>query len=264
MKLERTKYGILTELFKRIMIDKEFEERNRKKIELMIKDDHLRELTKSWFLASLKYEYAYHFTWLGRPIIQYPTDIIAIQEIIWKVKPDLIIETGIARGGSLILSASILELIGKGHVLGIDIDIREPNRQEIEKHPMSKRISIIQGSSIDKKVVQQVHRFSENKKNIMLFLDSNHTHEHALKEMEFYSPLVSKGSYMVVFDTIIEDIPEIFINNTNKRPWGRGNNPKTAVKQFLKNNNRFKVDKAIENKMLITVAPEGFLKCIRD
>lgn len=246
------------------MTDKEFEVKNRKNIKRMIKDSRLKALTNSWFLRSLKHEYAYHFTWLGMPIIQFPTDIIAIQEIIWKVKPDLIIETGIARGGSLILSASILELIGNGNVLGIDVNIRKRNKREIERHYLSKRITMIEGSSIDDAVVKQVYKFSKNKRKIILFLDSNHTHDHVFKELELYSSLVTKGSYMVVFDTVIEDMPHTFFTGINKRQWRKGNNPKTAVHEFLKTNHRFKIDKEIENKILITVAPDGFLKCIKD
>jgi len=239
--------------------DKEFEKRNTKFINLMSKDKKFEEKTKNWFEHSWKHEYLYHFKWLGRPIIQFPQDIIAIQELIWKVKPDLIIETGIARGGSIIFSASILELIGKGEVIGIDIDIRKHNRKEIEKHPLMKRIIMIEGSSIDKKVVNQIYKISKGKKKIMLLLDSNHTHKHVLEEMKAYSPLVKKGSYMVVFDTIIDDLPKKFFD----RPWDVGNNPKTAVKEFLKKNSRFKIDKKIENKLIITACPDGFLKCIK-
>lgn len=212
------------------MIDKEFEQKNRNIIRQMSSDNNFKKLSKSWFKTSEKYEYSYHFTWLGRPIIQYPQDIIALQEIIWKVKPDLIIETGIARGGSLIFSASILELIGNGKVLGIDIDIRKHNKKEIERHPMYKRITMIEGSSIDKIIVEKAYKLARGKKRVLLILDSNHTHEHVLKEMELYSPLVTKGSYMIVFDTVIEDMskPSKLLNN--KRPWGKGNNPKTAVK----------------------------------
>ena len=239
--------------------DKEFEKRNTKFINSMSKDVKFKEKTKDWSEHSWKYEYLYHFRWLGRPIIQFPQDIMAIQELIWKVKPDLIIETGIARGGSLIFSASILELLGKGEVIGIDIDIRKHNRKEIEKHPLMKRITMIEGSSIDKKVVNQIHKISKGKKKIMVFLDSNHTHKHVLEEMKAYSPLVKKGSYMIVFDTVIDDLPKKFFD----RPWDVDNNPKTAVKEFLKKNTRFKIDKKIENKLIITACPDGFLKCIK-
>jgi len=227
----------------------------------MLRDLELKKQSKEWFENSLKYEYSYHFIWLGRPIIQYPQDILAIQEIIWKVKPDLIIETGIAHGGSLILSASILELVGKGEVVGIDIDIRKHNKQEIEKHSMFKRITMIQGSSIDKAIIKKIQKIAKEKKRIMVILDSNHTHKHVLEELKAYSPLVVKGSYLIVLDTIIGDIPEDYSKN---RPWGHNNNPKTAVNEFLKTNERFKVDKKIEEKLLFTAAPNGYLKCIKN
>jgi len=240
----------------------DFQERNREMSDSMSQDSGLKDLTQDWFVRSSKYEYSYHFSWLGRPIIQFPQDIIASQEIIWSVKPDLIIETGIAHGGSLIFSASMLELLGgDGQVLGIDIDIREHNRVEIEKHPLSKRITMFEGSSIDDDVAKQIHDFAKDKTRVLVFLDSNHTHEHVLKEMELYSPLVKKGSYLVVFDTVIEDMPDEFWQD---RPWGKGHNPKTAVWEFLKTNDRFEIDKEIENKLLITVAPDGYLKCVKD
>jgi len=224
------------------------------------KHKELKEQSLSWMLAVAVGQYTYNFSWLGRPIIQYPQDMIATQEIIWQVKPDLIIETGIAHGGSLIFYASMLELLGgDGRVLGIDIDIREHNRVGIEKHPMFKRIAMIEGSSIDEEIVRQVYDFANNKKQVLILLDSMHTHDHVLKELLLYSPLVTKGSYLVVFDTIIEDMPEDFFPD---RPWGKGNNPKTAVWEFLKTNDRFVVDKEIENKLLITVAPDGYLKCV--
>ena len=239
-----------------------FEKEKIENVQKMSRDNHLRALSQHWITDASTYKYSYHFTWLGRPIIQFPQDIIAMQEIIWEVKPNLIVETGIAHGGSLIFYASILELLGSdGQVVGVDIDIREHNRVEIEKHPMFKRISMIEGSSIDDKVVQQVYSFAKGKNKVLVVLDSNHKHEHVLKELQLYSPLVSKGSYLVVFDTIVEDLPEDLWND---RPWGKGNNPKTAVWEFLKTNNRFEIDKEIENKLLITVAPDGYLKCIKD
>ena len=239
--------------------DKFFVERNND-IKKMGCDSEIRLLVENFIIKTSEYKYSYNFTWLGRPIIQYPQDMVAMQEIIWQVKPDLIIETGIAHGGSLIFYASMLELLGDGgQVLGIDIDIREHNRVEIEKHAMYKRINMIQGSSIDKNIAKQVHDFAKDKKQILVVLDSMHTHDHVLKELKFYSPLVTKGSYLVIFDTVIEDMPENFFPD---RPWGKGNNPKTAVWEFLKKNKRFEIDKMIENKLLITVALGGYLKCI--
>jgi len=241
-------------------MQKEFENKNNKLIKTMSKDLEFKKQSDEWFKKSLKYEYSYHFSWLGHPIIQYPQDILAVQEIIWKIKPDLIIETGIAHGGSLILSASILELIGKGEVVGIDIDIRKHNKKEIEKHSLFKRITMIEGSSINKEIIKKVQDLAKGKKKIMVILDSNHTHDHVFNELIAYSPLVSKGSYLIIFDTIVQNMPEEF---TKKRPWGKNNNPKTAVNEFLKKNDRFKIDKKFENKLLITAAPDGYLKCIK-
>lgn len=231
-------------------------------IDLMAADKELRELTARWFDLSCQYKYCYNFSWMGRPIIQFPQDIIAMQEIIWAVQPDLIIETGIAHGGSLIFYASMLELTGNdGRVLGIDIDIRPHNRVEIDRHPMSKRITMIEGSSVDHSIASQVRSFAGTARRPLVVLDSNHTHEHVLRELQLYSPLVKKDSFVVVFDTVVEDMPEDFFPD---RPWGKGNNPKTAVREFLATNDRFQIDKTIENRLLITVAPGGYLRCVRD
>tara|TARA_B110000467_G_C18112775_1_gene363446 strand:- start:14 stop:760 length:747 start_codon:yes stop_codon:yes gene_type:complete len=245
--------------------NEKFENHNKKIIKQMNKDVGFFKLSKKWLLQSLKHQYSYHFRWLGLPIIQYPQDIIATQEIIWNVKPDLIIETGIARGGSLIFSASILQIIGKGSVLGIDIDIRKHNKIAIKKHPLSKRITMIEGSSIDEKVVNKVKTIAKTKKRVMVFLDSNHTYEHVLKELELYSSLVKKGSYIIVFDTIIDDIPNNWWGkHISTRPWNKKNNPKSAVKDFVLKNNRFKIDHTIDDKILLTVAPSGYLKCVKN
>jgi len=222
----------------------------------------LKRIGIEFIQKTLMCKYSYNFSWLGRPIIQFPQDIVAVQELIWQIKPDLIIETGIAHGGSLILSASILELIGgDGIVLGIDVEIREHNRIAIQAHSLAKRIRMIQGSSTDDLVAKKIREIAKGKKSILVLLDSNHTHDHVLRELELYSPLVNRGSYLIVFDTIVEDLPE---GSFPDRPWDKGNNPKTAVREFLKTNHRFVVDKDIENKLLITTAPEGYLKCISD
>ena len=244
--------------------DLKFEKRNKRFVDSMSKDPIVKKLSDKWLIACHKYEYSYHFTWLGLPIIQYPQDIIAIQEIIWKVKPDLVIETGIARGGSLLLSASILELIGHGTVLGIDVDIREFNKKNIKKSHLIKRISMIQGSSTDKKVVNQVKKFAKGKKRILIFLDSAHNFKHVLKELKSYSSLVKRGSYIVVFDTVAENFPtNWFKKNGTDSSLNKTNNPKTSVHEFLKLNNRFKIDKEFQRKLLVTSAPDGFLKCVK-
>ena len=240
----------------------EFEREKRENVATLTADQRLRDLSTQWISETAPRKYVYHFTWMGRPIIQFPQDIVAMQELIWQVQPELIIETGVAHGGSLILYASLLELIGgNGGVLGVDIDIRAHNRAAIEAHPMSRRIQLLQGSSIDREVGRRVHELAEGKQRVMVVLDSHHTHAHVLKELELYSPLVPAGSYLVVFDTIIEDMPA---GTFTDRPWDRGNNPKTAVDEFLRQTDRFVVDEAIDGKLLITAARGGYLKCLRD
>jgi cephalosporin hydroxylase len=237
---------------------------DREKREMIAKqgaDDALRGLTRDWFDRTCDYRYSYNFTWLGIPIIQYPQDIVAMQELVWRIRPELIIETGVAHGGSLMLSASILELLGgPGRVVGIDIDIRSHNRQAIEAHPMMKRITLLEGSAISDETFARVEELARGKGPTLVILDSNHTHEHVARELELYSRFVTNGSYLIVFDTVIEDMPGPF----HDRPWGRGNNPKTAVREFLKTTERFVVDTELESKLLITVAPGGYLRCIRD
>jgi cephalosporin hydroxylase len=234
--------------------------------------DNLQNLANEFLLESVNSNYSYNFEWLSRPIIQYPQDIVATQEIIWNVKPDLIIETGIAHGGSLILSASILTILDycdavesgsvldpqkpKRKVIGIDIDIRSHNRKALDKHPLRNRIELIEGSSISKEIIGKVNELSKGYKRVMVFLDSNHTHDHVFAELEAYAPLVSSGSYCVVFDTVIEDLPA---TTHTDRPWRPGNSPKSALYKFLKTNSEFSIDKDIQDKILITVAPDGYL-----
>lgn len=245
-------------------------------IEGLGKDLDLQALSRIWIREITPYKWAYNFSWLGRPAIQFPNDAWAVQELIWKIKPDLIIETGIAHGGSLVFSASMLALLdlceaaeagialepgaSKRKVLGIDIDIRAHNRAAIEAHPLADRIQMIQGSSIDSAVAEQVRKVAAEYKRVFVCLDSNHTHDHVLAELEIYAPLVSVGSYCVVLDTVIEDMPA---NMFPDRPWSVGNNPKTAVREYLKFHTEFEVDCKIDHKLLISVAPEGYLKRIR-
>ena len=244
---------------------KQFEREREDRIKRNGDDKKLKSFADKWTQESMMKNYVYNFSWLGRPIIQSPQDIMALQEIIWNVKPDMIIETGIAHGGSLIFSASMLTLleicgeIENGQVLGIDIDIREHNKIVIDAHPMSKKITMFQGSSLDKKIIERVNVFAKKGKKILVCLDSNHTHEHVLGELKAYAPLVSVGSYCVVYDTIVEDMPE---GSFSDRSWDKGNNPKTAVWEYLKTHMEFKIDKSIQDKLLITAAPDGFLKRI--
>lgn len=238
--------------------DIEFETRNREMIAAMARDPELQNLTQAWFERGYGYEYSYHFTWMGLPIIQYPQDIVAMQELIWTVRPNAIIETGIARGGSIVFYASMLEVMAiEGIVVGVDIDIRRPNRMAVEGHPMSHRIRMIEGSSTDSAVVDDVKGLIAGRDNVMVVLDSNHTHRHVLEELRLYGPLVSPGSYLVVFDTVVELMPP---DTYPDRPWGRGDNPMSAVKEFLADNPDFEIDETITDKLLVTVAPSGYLR----
>jgi cephalosporin hydroxylase len=223
-------------------------------------DPDVQALSRIWMRETVPTKYSYNFSWLGRPIIQYPQDIIALQEIVWRTRPDLIIETGIAHGGSLVFFASLLELIGaNGRVLGIDIEIRPHNRRAIETHPLAHRVSMIEGSSINPDVSGAAVKQAAGKRT-MVVLDSNHTHQHVAAELNAYAPLVSRGCYLVVLDTIVEDMPASFFAD---RPWGPGNNPKTAVRAFLETTDRFTVDRSIDHKLLISVGPEGYLLCTK-
>ena len=229
-------------------------------------DAALKSAATQFMLTSFKAKYSYNFSWLGRPIIQYPQDMVAMQEIIWKVQPDLIVETGIAHGGSLIFSAAMLELNAAcggprdGSVVGVDIDIRDHNRAAIEAHPMFKRITLIQGSSIAPEIVEEVRAAAKGKKKILVCLDSNHTHSHVLAELEAYAPLTSVDSYCVVFDTVVEDMSKEYYAD---RPWGPGDSPKSAVFEYLKTHREFEIDNRVDNQLLISVTPSGYLKRVR-
>lgn len=252
---------------------KNFKKEVAENIRRLGEDKDVQGLSRIWSRVTNQHGYTYNFSWLGRPIIQYPQDMSAWQELIWMIKPDLIIETGIAHGGSLILSASLLALLdlceaietganldprqSKRKVLGIDIDIRTHNRTAIETHPMASRIQMIQGSSISPEVIEQVYKVAKDYQRILVCLDSNHTHEHVLAELKAYAPLASVGSYCVVMDTLVEDMPKEMFPD---RPWGPGDNPKTAVWEYLKTHSEFEIDKSIQHKLLITVAPDGYLK----
>ncbi len=251
----------------------DFKKEVTERIEAISQNQELQKAAEAFMLSSIMPKYSYNFSWQGRPIIQYPQDMLAMQELVWAIKPDLIIETGIAHGGSLIFSASLLAMldmcdaiesgnsidpkVSKRKVLGVDIDIRPHNRAAIEAHPMSSRIQMIQGSSIAPEVIEQVQGVAKGYSRILISLDSNHTHDHVLAELQAYAPLTSKGSYCVVFDTVVEDMPAAMFPD---RPWGPGHNPKTAVWEYLKSHPEFVIDKEIENKLLITVAPDGYLK----
>jgi cephalosporin hydroxylase len=252
--------------------EEQFAQERLQRLEEYSDDARLKSLAHDWVFHSMQQKYLYNFDWLGRPIIQYPEDMVAIQELIWKVKPTLVIETGIAHGGSLVLSASMLAMLdyceaveagtsldprkSRRRVVGIDIDIRSHNRSAIEEHPLSGLISMVEGSSVDQHVIDEVHQLAAGHETVMVFMDSNHTHEHVLGELNAYAHLVTKGSYCVVFDTFVEDMPPKYFPD---RPWDKGDSPKTAVREYLKLHSEFEIDKSIDNKLLISVAPDGYL-----
>jgi cephalosporin hydroxylase len=254
---------------------KQFDNEVKQNIHGLENDTNLKSHSVKWINLSAHHKYTYNFQWFGRPIIQLPQDMVAMQELIWAIKPDLIIETGIAHGGSLIFSASMLALLdmsdaieagekidpkkSRRKVLGIDIDIRAHNRSAIEAHPLASRIQMIQGSSIAPEIIEQVRVIASHYSRVLVCLDSNHTHAHVLDELRAYAPLTSKDSYCVVFDTVIEDMPKEMFPD---RPWGPGDNPKTAVWEYLKTHPEFEIDMSIQHKLLITVAPDGYLKRI--
>ena len=226
-------------------------------------DPELHESGRAFMEASLRAQYSYNFSWLGRPIIQYPQDVLALQEIFWRVQPRVVIETGIAHGGSLIFSASMLELNAAcggpadAMVVGLDIDIRPHNRAAIEAHPLNRRITMLEGSSIAPEIVAEVKALAAGREPVMVILDSNHTHDHVLAELEVYGPLTTVGSYCVVLDTIVEDIPADLVGD---RPWGVGNSPKSAVYAFLRSHPEFVSDRQIDSKLVVSVGPEGYLR----
>jgi cephalosporin hydroxylase len=226
-------------------------------------DAPLQAATRDFMATSIAARYSYNFSWLGRPIIQYPQDIVAMQELIWSLQPELIVETGIAHGGSLIFSASMLELNAAcggpadARVVGIDIDIRAHNRAAIEAHPMKRRITMLEGSSVAADVVARVREFAAGRKSVLVCLDSNHTHEHVLAELEAYAPLTTVGSYCVVFDTVVEELPKEL---SFDRPWGPGDNPMTAARAYLARHPEFEIDRRFDARLLIGVAPQGYLR----
>jgi cephalosporin hydroxylase len=242
-------------------VDNFFQER-RRNIEAMSHDVELQAKTIDWMIHADKYKYTYNFSWMGRPIIKFPADIIVQQELMWKLKPDLVIETGIAHGGSIIFTASMLEMMEiRGEVVGVDIDIRPHNRKLIESHPMYKRITMYQGSSVDPNIVEKVKNHVEGKKTVMVILDSLHSHKHVYDELKAYTLFVTRGSYCILPDTFIEFFPKGYY--ADKRPWDVGDNPYTAMKQFINETEDFEIDKSVSSKAVITETIEGYLKKIR-
>ncbi len=235
----------------------EFEASNVAAAAAMAADGNLQQKALEVVVDADRYGYSYQWSWLGLPMIQMPADMVAMQEVIWATRPQLIIETGVARGGSVIMSSSMLQLIGEGQVVAIDIDIRPHNRQAIEEHPLGHRVQLIGGSSADTAVVDEVRGLAQGVDRVMVVLDSNHTHEHVLAELEAYGPMVTPGQYLVVADTVVERIPA---QEHRPRPWGPGDNPETAMVEYLATHPGFEADEHLNAKLLMTSSPGGYLR----
>ena len=237
----------------------EFELQKKENIQKAFQDKELHQDAIRFITTSDRHNYAYNWTWLGLPIIQMPEDIVLIQEIIWDTQPDVIIETGIAWGGSIVLYASLTELIGKGQVIAIDKVLPQKNIDQIMKYNFSNRINLFEGSSIDPEIIEKVTALIKPTDKVMVILDSNHTHEHVYKELHTWSKLVTSGNYLVASDTIVEEIPE---QKHRPRPWGHGNNPMTAVNMFLSEQSRFSRDNNYNCKAINSFTRNGYLKCL--
>ena len=208
-----------------------------------------------WTRANWQRKLSYEVTWLGISIIQLPEDILMVQELIWKNRPDVIVESGVAHGGALILYASLLELLGRGRVIGVDIEIRKYNRLAIESHPSSRRIALIEGSSTDKATFEAVRTRIQPSESVMVMLDSNHTRDHVRAELELYAPLIGPGGYMVVFDEVMPMVADA----PNGKPSWDLDNPLEAVRDFLTAHPDFEVDRSYE-RLATSYCRNGFLR----
>jgi cephalosporin hydroxylase len=208
-----------------------------------------------WTRSNWQRKLSYEVTWLGIPIIQLPEDILMVQELIWKNRPDVIVESGVAHGGALILYASLLELLGRGRVIGIDIEIRKYNRLAIESHPASRRIALIEGSSTDASTFEAVRGRIQPGESVMVMLDSNHTRDHVRAELELYAPLVGPGGYVVVFDEVMPMVADA----PNGKPSWDSDNPLEAVRDFLAGHPDFEPDLGYE-RLGTTYCRSGFLR----
>lgn len=244
-----------------MFVRKDLEKSKLETASAQIKDAKLRKTALDFIIESDRHGYGYQWTWLGLPFIQMPQDIVVTQEIVWETKPDVIIETGIAWGGSIVFYASLMQLIGKGEVVAVDLNLYDHVAEQIMSYPFSNRIHLYKGSSTDQNIFDKIKAHVNSGQKVMVLLDSNHTHEHVLDELRLYAPLVTQGQYLVVSDTVVEDIP---VQSHRPRPWGPGNNPKTALRQYLTETERFEVDEYINSKLLLTYTPDGYCRCVKD
>jgi cephalosporin hydroxylase len=242
---------------------KEFEDNKAKQsIALGAAKDVFRQSVDT-VLSLDRFDYAYLWSWMGVPIIQLPADVMASQEVIWNTRPDVIIETGVARGGSVLFMASLLELIGKGKVIGIDIDIRSHNRDTIEKHPMAKRIELVEGSSSSEETVAKVRALIPDGASVMLVLDSDHSRAHVLAELQVLAPLVTKGCYLVVADTLVGHLTKEQAPQKRSKIWFEGDEPLSALHDYMSETDRFEVDQALNGKLVLSSSPGGYLRCVK-
>jgi len=239
-----------------------FEKKMRAQAVALGRDQQIFEMSVRTLQAANNYDYPYLWSWMGAPIIQLPADIMATQEVVWATKPDVIIETGVARGGSVLFMASLLELIGKGKVIGVDIDIRDHNRNLIERHPMAKRVILIEGPSTDAATLAQIKNEIPTGASVMVVLDSDHSREHVLAELKNYGPLVTEGCYLVVADTILGRLDSTQTPRNRSNLWLKGNEPLTAVNIYLGETDRFEVDPVINGKLILASSPGGYLRCL--
>jgi cephalosporin hydroxylase len=238
-----------------------FEQNKRAHATALGQDQQLFAAATELLTAADKYGYAYLWSWLGVPIIQLPADVMATQEVIWATKPDIIIETGVARGGSVLFMASLLELIGKGKVIGVDIDIRAHNRDSIERHPMSKRVLLIEGPSTAPSVMAQVRQEIPANAAVMAILDSDHSRAHVLDELRHYGPLVTPGCYLIVADTRLGHLDASQTPQKRSKVWLKGNEPLSALQDYLHETERFEIDPVINGKLILASSPGGYLRC---
>ena len=240
-----------------------FEEAKREQSVALGNDDQVFEQSLDLITSIDKYDYSYLWSWMGVPIIQMPADVMATQEVIWATKPDVIIETGVARGGSVLFMASLLEMLGGGKVVGVDIDIRAHNRATIEDHVMSKRVVLIEGGSVDEDTLASVRAQIPKGARVMVVLDSDHSREHVLSECRAYGQMVTEGCYLVVADTLVGHITEDKAPTKRSKIWFKGDEPLSALNDYLAENDRFLVDPVLNGKLVLSSSPGGYLQCVK-
>lgn len=228
----------------------------------MREDEVLRRDALDVLARADRYKWIHQTTWFGEPILNIPHDLFALQEIIYRTRPDFIIEIGVAWGGSLLYYSTLMEALGGKKIIGVDIYIPDDLRERIGSYGrLSERIELVAGSSVERGTVEIIRNIIGESKKVLVILDSHHTHDHVLKELNIYSEFISCGNYLICADTVVEDLP---VQTHRKREWGPGNSPKTALNDFLALNSRFEIDYELENKLLFSCNPGGYIRAVRD